>query len=105
YLMVLGQFIDLIKQHGATPVYVIMGGLRTADGGIPELLQYSRNGAQLARDRNVLVVDAQEVVDGYAGDKRDLFIESGVHWTELGAKLLAEFIQAKVFPARTSRPS
>src|SRR5262249_22102583 len=32
YLMVLGQFIDLIKQSGATPVYVIMGGLRTVNG-------------------------------------------------------------------------
>jgi hypothetical protein len=52
----------------------------------------------------VLVVDAQEVVDGYAGNKRDLFIESGVHWTDLGAKLLAEYIQARAFPARTSGP-
>jgi len=98
YLMVLGQFIDLIKQSGATPVYVIMGGLRAADGSLSRELQYSRNGAQLARDRNVLVVDAQQVVDGYAGDKRDLFAQTGVHWSDLGAGLLAEFIQAKAFP-------
>ena len=105
YLMVLGQFIDLIKQYGATPVYVIMGGLRTANGGIPTYLRYSRNGAQLARDRNVLVIDAQDVVDTYAGDKRDLFIESGVHWTDLGAELLAEFIEAKMFPPQLSPPN
>ena len=99
YLMVLGQFIDLIKQSGATPIYVIMGGLRVADGSIVyEGLQFSRAGAQLARDRNVMVVDAQQVVDGYAGDKRDLFLGSGVHWSDLGAGLLAEFIQAKAFP-------
>jgi hypothetical protein len=85
--MVLGQFIDLIKQNGATPIYVIMGGVRKPDGGILRLLQYSRNGAAVARDRGVLVIDSQEVVDGYA---------------ELGARLLAEFIQAKAFPARAS---
>ncbi len=102
FLMVLGQFIDLIEQNGGTPIYVTMGGLRTLDGGIPRLLQYSRNGAELARQRGVLVLDAQDVVDAYPGDKRDLFIGSGVHWTKLGAKLLAQFIQAKAFPARTS---
>ena len=65
-------------------------------------LQYSRNGAELARERGVPVLDSQNVVERYEGDKRELFIGSGVHWTALGAQRLAEFINANVFAAQAA---
>ena len=39
YLIVLGQFIDLIRQNGGKPIYVITGGLRYGELG--RFLQYS----------------------------------------------------------------
>ena len=97
YLIVLGQFIDLIRQNGGKPIYVITGGLRYGELG--RFLQYSRNGAELARERGVPVLDSQNVVERYNGDKRELFTESAVHWSALGAQRLAEFIDANVFAA------
>ena len=36
FLMVLGQFIDLIEQNGGTPIYVTMGGLRSWTEAFPD---------------------------------------------------------------------
>lgn len=96
FLVVLNQFIDLIRHNGAKPIYVIMGG-DTDSPDIHRRLQYSRNGAELARQKGVPVFDSQEVVDGYNGDKSELFSPSGVHWSKPGAKLLAQFIEAHAF--------
>ncbi len=87
----LQDFIVLIRAHGAKPIYVIMGGL-PAVGVNGRLLQYSRQGAEVARQLNVVVLDSQEIIESYKGDRQALFGESGVHWSEIGANLLASFI-------------
>lgn len=102
YLRVLREFIDLIKNNGGKPIYVIMGGIPDI-GENERRLQYSRSGAQLAQLRGAIVIDAQEVVTRYSGNKRDLFSESGVHWSALGASQLAEFILANVFTVESHR--
>lgn len=78
---VMASFIDLARQNGARPVYVIMGGL-TEVGPNRRLLSYSRETAEVARRMGVTVVDSQQVVAAYPGDKADLFIPSGVHWSQ-----------------------
>jgi hypothetical protein len=87
----LRDFIALIRAHGAKPIYVIMGGLPEI-GVNGRLLQYSRQGAEVARQLNVIVLDSQEIIESYKGDRRALFAESGAHWSEIGAGLLASFI-------------
>lgn len=34
----------------------------------------------------VKMIDAQVVIDSYQGDDRDLFVDSGVHYSKKGAK-------------------
>jgi lysophospholipase L1-like esterase len=90
----LREFIELIRKNGAKPIYVIVGGLPEL-GRNTQLLRYSRQGAETARQAGALVIDSNEVIAGYKGNRRDLFSDSGVHWSDLGAGLLAEFIDEK----------
>lgn len=90
----LRAFIELIRKNGATPIYVIVGGLPEV-GRNQRLMGYSRQGAEVARSMGVTVIDSNEVVAAYKGNRRDLFSDSGVHWSDLGAGLLADFIDEK----------
>jgi lysophospholipase L1-like esterase len=87
----LRDFIALIRAHGAKPIYVIMGGLPEI-GVNGRLLQYSRQGAEVARQLNVIVLDSQEIIESFKGERPALFFYTGVHWSEIGAGLLASFI-------------
>ena len=87
----LRDFIALIRAYGAKPIYVIVGGLPEI-GQNGRLLQYSRQGAEVARQLGVIVLDSQEIIESYNGERRALFADTGVHWSETGAALLASFI-------------
>ena len=93
----LREFIELIRNNGAKPVYVVVGGLADV-GNNKQLLRYSRHGEAVARSLGVLVIDSNEVIAAYPGNKHDLFGDSGVHWSDLGAGLLADFIANKILP-------
>ena len=58
----LRDFIALIRAHGAKPIYVIVGGLPEI-GATGRLLQYSRQGAEVARQLGVIVLDSQEIIE------------------------------------------
>jgi hypothetical protein len=95
----LTSFIELAQRHGSKPIYVIMGGLPEV-GNNARLLAYSREGAAIASRMGAAVLDAGQVVDGYSGNRQDLFAPSGVHWSERGAERLAEYIYRHAFAAR-----
>jgi hypothetical protein len=96
YRHVLGELIDSLRAEGARVAYIIEArGAETV--GLRLLSDYSRAGAVTAVEHGALVVDAQEVVAAYAGDPMDLFRESGVHWSALGARLLARKIWSDAF--------
>src|SRR5262249_30245894 len=92
----LQEFISLIRQNGGKPIYVVMGGLPDI-GANRRLLQYSSRGADVARELGVPVVDSNEIVEDYKGDRRDLFAETGIHWSQTGASMLANFIYERAF--------
>lgn len=92
----LGEFIKLVKANGAKPVYVIVGGLEDV-GANRRLLRYSKEGVEVARQYGVQIVDSNDVITAYQGNKRDLFAESGVHWSEKGAQLFAVYLEREIF--------
>jgi len=46
----------------------------------------------VARELGVPVVDSNEMLEDYKNDRRALFSETGVHWSQTGASMLAKFI-------------
>lgn len=96
YLRVLERIVDLCWDEGATPIFVVQAyGWRTV--GLDHFTSYSREGAKLAQRIGVVVIDAQEIVDRYDSDPTDLFRESGIHYSSLGATMLAEKILQEGF--------
>jgi len=78
YLHVLDDLITLCKKYDATPLFVVQAyGSRTV--GLDHFTSYSREGAKLAE---------------WSGD---LFRESGIHYSALGAEMLAERIFVEQF--------
>jgi hypothetical protein len=97
YLLVLGDFFDLIEKNGGKPVFVIQAHGRNNKANV-HFTSYSRKGAEFARQRGgVIIVDADEVVKNYDGDPMDLFIHSGAHFEKLGAELLGEYLYQQIF--------
>jgi hypothetical protein len=94
----LREFIELIRKNNAKPLYVIMGGLHEI-GQNRLLLRYSLEGAAVARDLGVPVIDSNDVVRNYKGNRADLFSSTGAHWSALGAELLAKFIDEQALKA------
>ena len=96
YLHVLDQFLDLVDSNGARAIFVI----QAHDGSKVQneyLTSYSRSGAALARKKKAIVVDAAKLLDIYRGNSKDLFYHTGVHYSALGAQMLAELLYTEVF--------
>ena len=47
----------------------------------------------------VPVIDSNDVIRDYKGNKADLFAPTGAHWSALGAELLAKFIDEQALKA------
>ncbi len=45
------------------------------------------------------VIDSNDLVNNYKGNKADLFSPTGAHWSALGAELLAKFIDEQALKA------
>jgi len=96
YLHVLEEFIKLITDNGGKVVFVIQAQGKDAYGTL-QLTSYSLSGASLAEKQGAIVIDAREVVSEYEGDPMDLFADSGVHYSALGAKKLADYLFREAF--------
>lgn len=99
YLLVLDDFFDLIESNGGEPIFIIETHGRNNKANV-YYTSFSRRGAELARQRGITVVDADEVVKQYPGEPMDLFISSGAHFTAPGARLMAGHVFQQVFAAQ-----
>ena len=100
YLHVLRDFIQLIKDNGSKPIFVIQSTSREA----PEMdyfSSYSENGALLAREMGATVIDSKDIRKTYKGVWADLYIESGCHFTKIGAEEMGKFVYREAFAPKS----
>ncbi len=110
YRFELTRFVDLIREHGGTPIFVIEAGLPDDERGKRSyVLRYSAQAADVMRQAGVSVCDPRSALLSRS-NRQDLFISSGVHVTAEGAKILADQIYQtieglNVKKTATSRPA
>ncbi|GAB6041424.1 SGNH/GDSL hydrolase family protein [Endothiovibrio diazotrophicus] len=95
YQYLLRELIAFWRSHGARVAFVIQA-ISDRDHVNAPRVAVSRRGAAAAAQAGAVVVDAQEVVDGYPGDPHKLFIHSGVHWTAEGSERFARFLAENI---------
>lgn len=85
----LPKYLDFIKANGATPVVIRFGdnGMHNwyMDHGIRK---WREKAVQIAMERGVTICDVAAVIDKRS-DRKECFVESGVHVTSLGAQVMA----------------
>jgi len=96
YLQTLQRFLALARENGADAVFVLQTHGRNNRVN-RYLTSYSRAAATSARAGGAQVVDAERLVASHDGEPMDLFTESGVHYSALGADRLAHLIFEEAF--------
>ncbi len=96
YLHVLRDFIQLIKDNGARPIFVIQSHAN-ATPHMAFFTSFSEHGAAVARELGATVIDSKDIAKTYHGNWDDLFISSGVHFTKLGAEEMGKFVYEGAF--------
>ena len=91
------------KEQGVRPIFVVQASVDPSDPFLRRVTSYSRLLMDEAAAAGAIVVDGQDVVNAYAGDKHDLFYSTGVHWSALGARLFAAHIFERVAAASSWR--
>jgi len=94
YVHVLKEFIDLVNDNGGQVIFVIQAQGNNSAKNL-YLTSYSAAGASVAEKSGAVIVDARELVAMHEGDPMELFSDSGVHYSALGAKKLAQYIFEK----------
>ncbi len=98
YLHVMRDFIQLIKDNGARPIFVVQSRAKAAPH-MAFFTSFSENGAALAREMGATVLDSKDIAKTFTGNWDDLFISSGVHFTKLGAEEMGKFVYRGAFAA------
>jgi hypothetical protein len=96
YLHVLRDFIQLIKDNGSQPIFVIQSHSKTMTH-MDYFTSFSENGAALAREMGATVIDSKDIAKTYTGKWADLFIESGCHFTKIGAEEMGKCVYQEAF--------
>ena len=96
YLHVLRDFIQLIKDNGSEPIFVIQSHSKTMSH-MDYFTSFSENGAALAREMGAKVIDSKDIVQTYIGKWADLYIESGCHFTKIGAEEMGKVVYREAF--------
>lgn len=100
YLHVLRDFVQLVKDNGARPIFVVQAHAH-ATPHMAFFTSFSENGAALAREMGATVLDSKDMAKTFTGNWDDLFISSGVHFTKLGAEEMGKFVYQGAFAPKS----
>lgn len=95
----LPKYLDFIRQNGATPVV-----LRFGDNGLQNwymnygIRKWRERAVQIAMEHGVAICDVASVIEKRP-DRKECFIESGVHVTSLGAQVMADELKKTLLTA------
>jgi lysophospholipase L1-like esterase len=96
YKYELSRMIELIRQYGGTPIFVIECGLPDDERNQRSVvLHYSADAAEMMRQANVPVCDPRPAILSKPNTK-ELFYQTGVHVSAKGARLLAHEIHKTI---------
>ena len=104
YLHVLKDFIQLIKDNGSQPIFVIQSHSKTM-AHMDYFTSFSENGASLAKEMGATIVDSKDIAETYKDKWADLFIESGCHFTKIGAEEMGKIVYRKAFAPKENTVS
>lgn len=96
YLHVLRDFIQLVKDNGSQPIFVIQSHSRVMPY-MDYFTSFSENGASLAKEMGATVLDSKDMAKTYTGNWADLYISTGCHFTKLGAEEMGKFVYREAF--------
>ena len=95
YIGVLKKLINLAKKHDTQIIFLAQSqGLDTKKTIF--VTSFSQKAKEKMNELGAIVIDSQEIFDEYNGDKKELFSESGVHYSVKGADLLGKFLLTKL---------
>ena len=91
YIEVLKKFIHLADQYDVKVIFIVqVAGTDTQKNNYT--ISYSQRAAKIMEELGAIVIDPNEMINKYKGDKKELFIASGVHYTSRGTEMLSEFL-------------
>ena len=95
YIGVLKKLINLAKKHDTQIIFLAQSqGIDTKKNIF--FTSFSQKAKEKMNKLGAIVIDSQEIVYEYNGDKKELFSETGVHYSVKGADLLGKFLLTKL---------
>jgi lysophospholipase L1-like esterase len=88
YKHLLSEMIDLIRQNGGTPLFVVQVG-NTKSAKIKPNLRFTAEGAAVVKEMGVTVCDPRPVFARHEAEEK-LFKDTDIHLSATGADLLAD---------------
>ena len=100
YLGVLKKFVNLAKKHDAKIIFLVQSqGTDTKHNIL--FTSISQKAKKKASELGAIVIDTREIIEKYKGDKKDLFHDTGVHYSIKGSNLVAKLMLDKLKENRT----
>ena len=95
YIGVLKKLIDLAKKTDTQIIFLAQSqGLDTKK--TIYLTSFSQKAKEKMNELGAIVIDSNEILKEYNGDKKELFADSGVHYSYKGSELLSKFLLNKL---------
>ena len=95
YLGVLKKFIDLAETHNTKVIFLVQSQGTDTKKNI-FLTSFSQKAKKKVSELGAIVIDTNEIIDKYKGDKSELFHETGVHYSFKGSGLVAKLLFNKL---------
>lgn len=95
YIGVLKKFVNLAKKYDAKIIFLVQSQATDTRNNIL-FTSISQKAKKKASELGAIVIDTREIIKKYKGDKKDLFHDTGVHYTAKGSNLVAKLLLEKL---------